>query len=61
MKEKILAALKAHLKSQHHRRPDMDHYVGKKLVKVTMYNNGWSGGKEEGFKEAMEIIRKLKI
>lgn len=61
MKRKILAALKAHLKTKIHRREDLDHYAGKKLIKVTMFNNGWGGGEQAGFEEAMKIISKLKF
>lgn len=61
MKRKILAALKAHLKTKRHRRPDLDYYIGKKLKKVTHFNNGWGGSQEEGFEEAMKVIKKLKL
>lgn len=60
-KELILSALKAHLKTKRHRRPDLDHYIGKKLKKVYLYNNGWGGCKEEGFEEAIKVIKKLKL
>lgn len=61
MKNKILAALKAHLRTKRHRRPDMDHYVGNKLIKVTMFNNGWGANQEAGFEEAMKVIQKMKL
>lgn len=61
MKKKILAALKAHLKTKRHRRPDLDYYAGKKLIKVTLFNNGWGANQEAGFEEAIEVIKKIKI
>lgn len=60
-KAMLISKLKAHLKIKRHRRPDLDYYIGKKLKKVTHFNNGWGGSQEEGFKEAIDVIRKLRI
>lgn len=58
-RELILANLEAHLKTKEHRREDLDYVIGKKHIKVKIYNNDWGSQQEQGFREAMKVIAKI--
>ena len=53
MKKKILAALRKHIKSQHHIR---DYGDGPR----SFFNNGWGATQQETMEQAIKIIKKIK-